>query len=307
MENYDNDVIMQISTFLPPNVRNVLSLTSSSYNTALKQLESNQLYWLKKVEAVLNVTIPEEMYRRPHDWKTAYRDILATARRLFFSDDDDFFKLAILAGVDPSYHNNIIIQNACLDGNVKAVKRLLKDPRVDPTANHNNAIILAIIEGHVEVLDILLEDGRCDPNDASEELPLTVAIDNKQVDCAIRLLQDDRVLENEPAIVSNLDYAIRKSLTRLVDYIIEEVGLSYHVNTTALLITAARSGNSNAVKLLLMHPNTDPTYHDNYAIMIAHKNNNLSVVAELLGVRAVRQSLPRDELRVYVDYVRKNT
>lgn len=65
---------------------------------------------------------------------------------------------------DPSCDDNSAIIWASSSGHLEVVKRLLLDPRVDPSADHDCALREATKEGHLEVVKSLLEDHRVNPN-----------------------------------------------------------------------------------------------------------------------------------------------
>ena len=52
---------------------------------------------------------------------------------------------------------------ACVNGYLPVVERLLEDSRVDPSAYDNHAIKWASQNGHLPVVERLLGDGRVDP------------------------------------------------------------------------------------------------------------------------------------------------
>ncbi|OQS07919.1 hypothetical protein THRCLA_00085 [Thraustotheca clavata] len=70
---------------------------------------------------------------------------------------------------DIADRDNRIFRWFCAYGEVKMVKRLLKDPRVDPSAKDSVALYLAMY--NEEMTKVLLEDGRVDPVIAAEKYP----------------------------------------------------------------------------------------------------------------------------------------
>ena len=107
----------------------------------------------------------------------------------------------------------------CSDGNLKAVKEMLKDPEVDPAYDDNYAIQKAVYYGRVSIVKELLKDSRVDPSD-DNNFALCWAAESKKADKTIELiLKDPRVDPTE--------------------------------NDNEPLITACRAENYNVVKILL--------------------------------------------------------
>ena len=69
--------------------------------------------------------------------------------------------------VDPSEDGNMAITQACRNGHLVVVNKLLKDARVDPSRHHtlkNIAIERASYNGHLDVVNRLLQDTRVTSN-----------------------------------------------------------------------------------------------------------------------------------------------
>jgi len=303
--NISEDLLLTLSIYLPPQAREILSQTNKSYSEVLTKARDNQFYWLRKLEVLLDITIPESMYDAPHNWKLAHVQARKNPLLLFTNSDEAFYKVGLLARLDPSSNNNFALLTACVRGNATAVARLLQDPKVNPAAMRSNSIKLAAERGHLDVLDVLLLDGRADPTDPGDDGAIMLAIKNKQGNAAIRLLQDPRVSSNAAVITLALNYAIGKGLVNVTNYILSN-NIPHILNMDRLFGLVAAKGDDNAVHTLLSLPGTNPTYRNNSAIRDAYKYKHLKVVAELLNVREVRNTLSKDELRMYVDYVRRN-
>src|SRR5258708_4250095 len=65
---------------------------------------------------------------------------------------------------DPSINKNMAIQQVCQNGNVTAVKYLLKDKRVDASTMNNFPVRIASKNGHSNVVKELLKDKNVDPS-----------------------------------------------------------------------------------------------------------------------------------------------
>jgi len=66
-------------------------------------------------------------------------------------------------GVNPAAKSNGAILQACKNGDVNIVKKLLADPRVNPSVNKFAALESAITKNSVEIIKLLKEDSRFDP------------------------------------------------------------------------------------------------------------------------------------------------
>ena len=112
------------------------------------------------------------------------------------------------------------IYNACRDGNIAVVKRLLF-LLADPSANGNWAIQLASKHGHLEIVKLLLDDPRVDPS-TSDNLAIRCASHNGHTEVVKLLLEDPRV---DPSVYYN--QAIRNSRenghTEVVDLLTEHM------------------------------------------------------------------------------------
>lgn len=62
--------------------------------------------------------------------------------------------------VNPTFGNNIIIQDACIYNNLELVDILLKDNRVDPTYNNNKVLNVACSRGYLSIVKRLFDDDR---------------------------------------------------------------------------------------------------------------------------------------------------
>jgi ankyrin repeat protein len=304
MESVTEDLVLTLSVYLSPQAREVLFQTSKSYSTALTKARDNQFYWLKKLEALLNITVPEHIQQETHNWKLAYVQARKNPLLLFTNNDSALYAVGLLAGFDPSSDGNFALLTACVRGNTLAVIRLLQDPGVDPAAMYSNSIKLAAERGHVDVLDILLRDDRADPTDGSDDTPLILAIKEGQETAAIRLLQDTRVSSDIIAVTNALEYAIHKKQKKLTKYILDEMNILPVLDVNRLLLLVSSTGDVEAVRLLLSYAGIDATYRNNLPIREAYKYKHPSVVAELLNRQEVRTTLDKASLRQYVDYVR---
>ena len=82
--------------------------------------------------------------------------------------------------------------NACKEGDIARVQKLLNN-RTDPTVeNYNQALRYASLYGYTKIVEILLQDGRADPTHWNNWI-IKIACDYGYGDIVELLLQDGRV------------------------------------------------------------------------------------------------------------------
>jgi len=62
--------------------------------------------------------------------------------------------------IDPSFDHGLFLKCAALKGRLGVVQVLLQDPRVDPTLYNNAALRYALRKNHTDVVNLLLADPR---------------------------------------------------------------------------------------------------------------------------------------------------
>ena len=169
-----------------------------------------------------------------------------------FNNVRHFWEDAVLE--DARSHNRRVFEDACSNGHVHVVDRLLRYARVDPSANYNRAMNDAVWNGHVKVVDLLLRDGRVDPS-AEQNYAIVCAVMFGKFDVVNHLLQDARV---DPS--ANNNYAIR---------------------------AASDSGKVDVVNRLLQDARVDPSADDNCAIRLASQKGYVEVVHRLVQLPLV--------------------
>ena len=305
MEAVNDDVILELTLVLPERVKELLAQTNTTYNRSIQRIEAKQLYWLKRLENMLNFKVPQYMYRTLHNWREAYAQCKKNVYWLFTSCDDAFYDVALLAGLDPSANNNIVLLTAAVEGKASVMRRLLEDPRCNPNVDNGNALKLAAERGHLEVVDVLLKDGRCDPLNGKDELAITYAQIKGYSNIVIRFLEDPRIAANSKIIDNVFDSSLIRTGTVVAEFMLNYFDIDPSVNNNGAIKLAADCGNTEAVKLLLRDKRVDPTTTDNYPIKRAFRNKNRDVVEALLGERRVRSTLSRKDLAKFVAYTRE--
>ncbi|KAJ3077044.1 hypothetical protein HDU98_009445 [Podochytrium sp. JEL0797] len=108
--------------------------------------------------------------------------------------------LMTLPHLDLSVHHNRLFLEACSDGKLSIVKKLLSDARVNPFDVNNRAFLEACKMGHVEVVSVLLELKLMD----SDEDFLQELFEASSVDALRLLLQHKSV--NVPLHIIDLSF-----------------------------------------------------------------------------------------------------
>jgi ankyrin repeat protein len=107
----------------------------------------------------------------------------------------------------------------CKEGNLDAVKKMLKDPEIDPAYDDNYAIQKAVYNGHISIVKELLKDSRVDPSD-----------------------------DNNFALCWSAE---SKKAAKTIEFILKDKRVDPTENNDEPLINACRAENYNVVKVLL--------------------------------------------------------
>lgn len=87
---------------------------------------------------------------------------------------------------------NGVFYNACTNGNIKKVTKLLTNPDINPAYKDNQAIISASKNGHINVVRLLMNDPRVDPS-ANDNEAIKASIETGHIDMIELLSKDPRV------------------------------------------------------------------------------------------------------------------
>jgi ankyrin repeat protein len=100
--------------------------------------------------------------------------LISFADALSLRNTNHFFNASFNYNHNPRLDNQSAIKLAVRDGNINAIKCLLKIDYVDPTIENNYPIKLAVRNGNVQVVKALLDSGKVDPS-AEYNYPLRTA------------------------------------------------------------------------------------------------------------------------------------
>lgn len=139
---------------------------------------------------------------------------------------------------------------ACLDGNLGRVKEFLADGTFDPVSAESDAVECAVMSGCLDVVRVLLEDGRVDPSGGGENAALMEACVNGDLGMVQLLMGDTRVTPNSD-----------------------------------MLVVSCSCGHLDVVKCLINHPNVDPGYSNNLAMVSACENAQGEIMQFLMKYR----------------------
>lgn len=178
---------------------------------------------------------------------------------------------------------------------------LLFDPRINPNYNSNYAIIFASQQNHAMTLSILLESPRVDPDDL-DCCALGIASQHNHTEIVKLLLNDERIIFNAGYIYA-IKIASKLSHTQILNMLIAKHDLHQLTNQKIISIIEVLKPNSTetvtilnkifrelveknirnrTIEYLLNDARVDPAYDDNYAIIVASKNDYLEVARILL-------------------------
>lgn len=102
--------------------------------------------------------------------------------------------------IDPTILNNYPVRIASMYGNIDAMDRLLRDPRLHRDSDKrylylDDALARAAGNGHLNIVNRLLEEPNINPSNWGN-LALKNAAKNRHLEVALRLLQDPRINNN---------------------------------------------------------------------------------------------------------------
>lgn len=216
--------------------------------------------------------------------------------------------------LDIMAHNNLLIINACCNGQKEIVKLLLNDPRVDPSDQNNKAIMQSSDE---EIIKMLLNDPRVDPSDQNNRLFIDMCskgyteivkllLDDERINPSAQnngaimeacwygrsdvielLLNSDRVIIN-PFYDDNIESIIIRAFhmknQEIIKMLVSDKRFDQFLRNRAIIsVCGYGHGHIENIKLLLNDERIDPSIRNNEAIKIAIKRNRLEVVELLLN------------------------
>jgi surface antigen len=179
--------------------------------------------------------------------------------------------------------NRIPLAWAAANGHLAVVARLLQDRRVDPAApaaRSNQAMRLASANGHVAVVERLLRDERVDPA-AVDNYAIIESSRDGHLAVVERLLQDDRV---DPSANDNLAIRMASSSGHLavVERLLHDARVAPAADENHAIQEASRYGHLDVVERLMQDERVDPAARYNAAIRAACNNGHSAVVDRLL-------------------------
>ena len=118
-------------------------------------------------------------------------------------DLNEVNRLLQVEGVDATAHNNFAIRWASYKGHLEVVNRLLQIEGVDATAWNNWAIQAASRNGHLEVVNRLLQIEGVDAT-ADDNWAIRWASRNGDLEVVNRLLQDPKVRADSATLLKYL-------------------------------------------------------------------------------------------------------
>jgi len=219
------DILVHVLIYLNERNIKVLANTNLRLNYSIVKLYRDNNFWKSRVKAVLKLNqmktdwydLFEKIYNRKDDIVHNLGNVLLEA-----SKDGDIILVntLILAGINPSAYQNMIIIYASINGHLNVVNLLLKDPRVNPSDLHNLAIIGASEAGHLNVVDRLLEDPRVNPSD-QDNRAIIDASEKGHLNVVDRLLKDPRV---DPSSQDNraIIWASENGHLNVIDRLLED-------------------------------------------------------------------------------------
>jgi hypothetical protein len=224
---------------------------------------------------------------------------------------------------DPSSQNNEPIIRASAKGQVTAVQKLLRDPRVNPRARECEAMVRALEEKHEEVVRALLVDGRISPIDHHQDRTMTVrAMEMLHFPTLEVLINDPRfrfttnphpvtwaVSQGMTSIVRGLrrhqNYRSNTGITRLCFMRFpkgEHMELAREIlkmdgSVGRLFVDffedQAKQGNLNTIKMLIKdYPDKLGRFHFGGALLGATSSGHIDVLRELLAHKRFTKKNP---------------
>eukprot|EP01118_Nematostelium_gracile_P006599 TRINITY_DN2121_c0_g5_i1.p1 TRINITY_DN2121_c0_g5~~TRINITY_DN2121_c0_g5_i1.p1 ORF type:complete len:393 (-),score=78.12 TRINITY_DN2121_c0_g5_i1:34-1167(-) len=193
--------------------------------------------------------------------------------------------------VDPSFDDNKLFINACKRDYLDIVNLLLEDNRVDPTAQKDLPLQSAACGGHIEIVKRLLQHPKVNPNEGCHTfgnrdfdekdigVPLTLAIQNKDLDLVNLLLENEKV---DPTVHNNeaIRMASERENVKILKRLLQDPRVDPSDFKNDAIKIASQYGNPEAVNIILQDPRVDPSDSDNKALCLAVRS--LKVVNRLL-------------------------
>ncbi len=230
---------------------------------------------------------------------------------------------------DFSKETEILIES-CEKGDLKKIKGLLSDLKIDPSVNYNRALNIACSKGYADIARFLLSDSRVDPLSIFWSTIYQV-IKNGDTKIVDLIMSDPRVRASQHIPTSNVSSSSDMSfpspdrermshpsgpsfdgpskfgegvllppISNKIPSPVNMKGPSYDDNKSIYI--ACLHGKEDIVKILLRHPEVDPSSCNNRALTAARKNGHLGIVKLLLQDSRVDPSI--DENAVLYNSIR---
>lgn len=177
------------------------------------------------------------------------------------------------ADIDLSEHGIFALSIVAETGNVKIMELLLADSRVDAAMCHG-ALRAAMSSNRVNVIKILLTDTRvCLATHGAQVLIHAISI---QRDDIVQLVVASPRFANGEVTDALISHAVRHACTPVIEYLLSR-GYAEH-----LLHTAARSNNTQIMKILLGDLRVNPACRDSYVLHIAAVHRSFKIIDLLI-------------------------
>ena len=154
-------------------------------------------------------------------------------------------------------------KNACKNGDIKSVQRLLTNPKLDPANGakgsywYQEPFKLACSYGHTEVVRLLLQDPRIDPTNVQIEF----LVPKGYTEIVHLLLLDGRANPARLGYQTTLEIACSYGQPEIVRLLLQDPRVNpYIARATAIGEALRKSGNGQieAVKIMLADPRVNP-------------------------------------------------
>jgi ankyrin repeat protein len=206
------------------------------------------------------------------------------------------------------------VVDACKDGNVNLVRKLLKTANIDvnkgdvtrnPLKNGWTPFKIACQKGHIEIVKLLMQDKRVDINNESGNgwTPLQEACFGGHVEIVKLLLEDKRIVINNEKADNALNAALLKGNVKIIKLLLEDGRIDVNnadIHGWTPFCKACSEGNIEIVRLLIKHKNIDvnkPILSGETAFNIACQNGYIEIVKLLMSDNLVdlgRKQNPSD-------------
>jgi ankyrin repeat protein len=195
--------------------------------------------------------------------------------------------------VDPSARHSVAFRVACQDGHHEVVKLLLEDIRIDPTVDENEAFVAAAASGSLETVSVLLADPRIDPA-CNGNRALELASSHGHFTIVRLLCQYPRVHVRNTAALS---LAVREEYADIVQLLLKYYGkflLEEEMHQCQSAFAIACCNDSTIIVEQLLELGVDPSFEENYPLILACEHDSFHVARRLLLLDSVQRSLDID-------------